>query len=205
MGNPNRRGQAPVLPVRLHNKSKPSNSEIQSPSRLLSLPAELRNKIYEYVFISTVGTPISRASGYPESTHWPQDSDHALVMVNRQIHDETIAMYYDSFQTPPVFWSYEAAKSFYGSLNSVHRARTSSLEFMTLPYADIHSITIGLPETDPDAATEEWEKAYEAWAREADKRPNRPGYTFSDLLDRQRIRVSRLEGLGWVVEASKEW
>ena len=67
------------------------------PSRFLSLPTELRNRIYALVFKDdTSGTTIDLSKA---REHVPQV---ALTRVNKQIHDETLDMYCEATTD---FWS----------------------------------------------------------------------------------------------------
>lgn len=73
--------------------SSPSQATpLDLPNRLLSLPRELRDQIYEYVFNNEVEIKWYRE--WDTSRPIPEEHKAGLTLVNKQVHQETVDLYY---------------------------------------------------------------------------------------------------------------
>lgn len=97
----------------------------RQPPSLLTLAAELRNKIYEYTFGDTAR--LDKYGDVVDSAYDRRFFSHSLALVNRQLHKETIGLYYELHVFH--FDTYKAAIGWYDGMNEENRSRVTAFEF----------------------------------------------------------------------------
>lgn len=174
---------------------------MEHPSRLLALPAELRNAIYVYVS----GDPgrIDEYGAVVYSEYVCRFTAHSLLLANRQIYHEAVELYYEPRLRPRTFASYRNARAWYGGLSTAFRNRLTSVEFLGYLCWYRSSAGVELAKTyvslwdDGGSMEGDWVEACQNYTHLV---PSDMGLGPRKRRCRKRIKVSRGEGGEWTVE-----